>query len=255
MFARLFAIVLITFLSPIIYGQSGDMAFIKGGSFKPLYLGDSAYVKVNDFQLDVYPVTNADFQKFLEDYPKWQKEKVIKLYADDHYLYQFDENNKLKEGYLPNSPVTNISWFAAKAYCECQGKRLPTVDEWEFAARADETTADASKKEGYTSYILSWYEKPNKYQKVVGSTFKNYWGVYDMHGLVWEWTYDYNSVLISGESRQDLDDNASLFCGGAAVNATDLQNYAAFMRYALRGSLKSNYSVKNLGFRCAKSIK
>ena len=256
MFTRLSLIVLISFLSHIIiYGQSGDMALIKGGFFKPLYLSDSGDVKVADFYLDVYPISNKEFEFFLTENPKWKKGKVIKLYADDHYLRQFDENSKLKEGIKPNAPVTNISWFAARAYCDSQGKRLPTVDEWEYAARADEKSTDATKKEGYTAYILSWYEKPNSYDQVIGSTYKNYWGIFDMHGLVWEWTYDYNSVLISGESRQDLDENANLFCGGAAVNATDLQNYAAFMRYALRGSLKSNYSVNNLGFRCAKSTK
>ena len=34
--------------------------------------------------------------------------------------------------------MTNISWFAAKEYCECQGKRLATLDEWEYVAMADE---------------------------------------------------------------------------------------------------------------------
>lgn len=255
MFSRLLTIVLISFFSHIIYGQSEDMALIKGGTFRPLYVNDSADVKVDDFLLDVNLVSNADFQKFLRENPKWQKKNVIALFAEESYLRQFDDNQALRAGYKANAPVTNVSWFAARAYCDCIGKRLPTVDEWEFAARADETSKDATKKDGYTEYILSWYEKPNSYDRVIGSTYKNYWGVYDMHGLVWEWTYDYNSVLISGESRSDMEENANLFCGGAAVNATDLRNYAAFMRYAMRGSLKSNYSVNNLGFRCAKSVK
>ena len=70
--------------------------------------------------------------------------------------------------------------------------------------------------------------------------------------MVWEWTYDFNSVLISGESRKDVDDDSNLFCGSAAVGTTDLMNYAAFMRYAIRGSLNANYTMKNLGFRCVK---
>ena len=60
------------------------------------------------------------------------------------------------------------------------------------------------------------------------------------------------AFFLSGESRKDKDTDKELFCGSGSVNATDLMNYAAFMRYAFRGSLKANYTTKNLGFRCAK---
>ena len=119
---------------------------------------------------------------------------------------------------------------------------------------ANENLADARTLETYNEYILGWYEKPKTFNNNIGSTFKNYWSVYDSHGLVWEWTSDFNSVLISGESRKDVDKDSNLFCGSAAVGATDLMNYAAFMRYAIRGSLKAKYSMKNLGFRCVQDI-
>jgi len=61
-------------------------------------------------------------------------------------------------------------------------------------------------------------------------------------------------VLITGESRKDVDKDSNLFCGSASVNATDLMNYAAFMRYAIRGSLKAKYAMKNLGFRCVQDV-
>ena len=72
-----------------------------------------------------------------------------------------------------------------------------------------------------------------------------------MHGLIWEWISDFNSVLIASESRNAGNDD-NLFCSGAAVGATDLMNYAAFMRYSVRSRVKANYSLNNLDFRCAK---
>jgi formylglycine-generating enzyme required for sulfatase activity len=239
-------------LQTISFSQTEGMANIKGSRYIPLYGRDSTVVKVQDFQLDIYPVTNQQFLEFLKENPKWQKSNVLKLFADDNYLRQFESDTVLKKNENLKSPVTNVSWFAAKAFCECQGKRLPTIDEWEYVAMADEVTADARIKPSYNQKILSWYETPRTDEKIIGNTPKNYWGVYDMHGLVWEWTLDFNSVLISGESRKDVDKDSNLFCGSAAIGATDLMNYAAFMRYAFRGSIKARFSIKNLGFRCAK---
>lgn len=231
-----------------------NMAAVRGGTYIPLYGVDSTAVTIDDFSMDVYPVTNADYLEFLREFPEWQKSKVIPLFADGSYLADWENDLSYGNQLSADAPVTNISWFAAKKYCECQGKRLPTIDEWEFAAMADEKTADARKKESYNQKILDWYETPKSFNNQIGSTFKNYWGIYDLHGLVWEWTMDFNSVLISGESRKDVDKDSNLFCGSAAVGASDLMNYAAFMRYAFRGSMKAKYSVKNLGFRCARDI-
>lgn len=233
-------------------GQSKGMVSIKGSRYIPLYGRDSTVVEVKDFEMDVYPVTNAEYESFVKKYPKWQKSKVIALFADKSYLSNWKSDSQLKDSEKPNSPITYISWFAAKEYCECQGKRLPTIDEWEYVAMADETTKDARKKPSYNKQILAWYEATKSNENSIGEHSKNAWGVHDLHGLVWEWTLDFNSVLISGESRKDMDKDNNLFCGSAAVNATDLMNYAAFMRYAIRGSLKAKFSMKNLGFRCVK---
>ena len=235
--------------------QIKDMATIKGGTYIPLYGTDSTAVTINSFLLDIYPVTNSAYLSFVKEYPQWKRSKIKRLFADENYLTTWEADDKFGGQLAPDAPITNISWFAAKKYCACQGKRLPTIDEWEYAAMADENIADARKIATYNQYILEWYETPKSFNNPIGSTFKNYWGIYDLHGLVWEWTFDFNSVLISGESRKDVDKDSNLFCGSAAVGASDLMNYAAFMRYAFRGSMKANYSVRNLGFRCAKDIK
>ncbi|MFD2550476.1 formylglycine-generating enzyme family protein [Bizionia sediminis] len=233
------------------FGQAKEMVFIEGSRYIPLYGRDSTVVEVKDFFMDVYPVSVADFNRFLEQHPNWKKSHVKGLFADKSYLPNWETTLADTETNNAKKPVTSVSWFAAKSYCEAQGKRLPTVDEWEYVAMADETTKDARIKADYNERILAWYEAPKK-DFTIGNTPKNIWGVADLHGLVWEWTLDFNSVLITGESRKDTDKDANLFCGSAALNATDLMNYAAFMRYATRGSLKAKNAMKNMGFRCVK---
>lgn len=241
------------FLSAPLQAQVEKMVKVEGGSYVPLYGTDSEPVLVQPYIMDIYPVTNAEFLEFVKENQAWKKTKVKPLFADKGYLSTWKTDTDYGE-LNPNAPVTNISWFAAKNYCESRNKRLPTMDEWEFAAMANETQIDARKLESYNKYILKWYETPRTYNNSVGETYKNYWGIYDLQGLVWEWTSDFNSVFISGESRKDTDFDSSLFCGSAAIGATDLKDYAAFMRYAFRGSLKARYTVRNQGFRCARDF-
>lgn len=229
------------------------MVLVKKGSYLPLYGSDDSRVSVDDFLLDTIAVTKAEFLKFVETHPQWRKSEVKALFADKSYLSNWLNDLDYGSG-LANEPATQVSWFAAREYCRVQGKRLPTLDEWEYAAMADEKNRDAREKKSYNQFILSWYERPTRSGAVVGSTFKNVWGVYDLHGLIWEWTEDFNSVMIASESRSSGNDT-NLFCSAAAVGATDLMNYAAFMRYAYRSSIKGNHTGSNLGFRCAKDVK
>ncbi|MFN8325723.1 MAG: formylglycine-generating enzyme family protein [Flavobacteriaceae bacterium] len=228
------------------------MVSVKGGKYIPLYGGKNKEVEVNNLLIDVYPVSSENFLAFVKQNKRWRKSQIKRLFADGNYLNNWKNDTILPSSVKPNSPITNVSWYAANAYCECQGKRLATVDEWEFVAMANENVADARKIEEYNQYILDWYEKPKTFNNEIGKTFKNYYGVYDLHGLVWEWTSDFNSILLTGESRSDVTTDKNLFCGSGSLNASDLMNYAAFIRYAFRGSVKANYAVKNLGFRCVK---
>ncbi|MCX6169428.1 MAG: formylglycine-generating enzyme family protein [Ignavibacteriales bacterium] len=235
-----------------------EMVFIKGGIYTPLYISkkEGPGVEVTPFFIDKYAVTNSQFLKFVKENPRWQRSKAKKLFADENYLSSWKDDLELGENVLPNGPVTNISWFAAKAYCEYYKKRLPSVAEWELVAKASVKQADGSKDQNYIKQILEWYSQPTT-EKIspVGSRGKNYWGIYDMHGLVWEWTSDFFSSLVTGESRGDSGLERNLFCGSGSVNASDFKNYPAFMRSAFRSSLKANYTTSNLGFRCAKDYK
>jgi len=234
------------------FGVETPMVFIKGGKYIPLYGKKDKPVEISNLFMDVYPVSNENFLAFVKQNKRWRKSQIKKLFADGNYLNTWKNDTILPADIKPNSPITNVSWYAANSYCECQGKRLATVDEWEFVAMASENVADARKIKEYNQYILDWYEKPKTFNNEIGKTFKNYYGVYDLHGLVWEWTSDFNSILLTGESRSDVTTDKNLFCGSGSLNASDLMNYAAFIRYAFRGSTKANYAVKNLGFRCVK---
>lgn len=234
------------------------MALIPAGTYTPLYVDDTTdqSIKVDSFLIDKYPVTNKEFLEFVSTNPKWQRSKVSALFSDDSYLNHWQSDTSLGSNVNPDAPVTNISWFAAKAYAQFHGKRLPTVAEWELTGMADEQSPNGYDNPKYISRILSWYSKPNSATlPSVGSVFKNYYGVYDLHGLVWEWTADYFNALVTGESRANSGINRNLFCGSGSVGATDFTNYPAFMRFAFRSSLKGNYTTANLGFRCAKDIK
>ncbi|MBB6329690.1 formylglycine-generating enzyme required for sulfatase activity [Chryseobacterium sediminis] len=230
------------------------MVRIQGGTYKAFIGKDSGrIVRVQTFYLDDSPVTNREYLEFLKANPQWTRSKVLRLYADRNYLKHWKSDYQIPAGISPEAPVTNVSWFAAEAYAKSAGKRLPAIDEWEYAALADQHTPDASKDPAFTDYILKAYQKKDKNKQPIKREPPNYYGVYNMYGMVWEWTYDFNSVMMSGESRKDNTVNDNLFCAGAAVTSSDLRNYAAFIRYALRGSIKADYCLNNLGFRCAKN--
>jgi formylglycine-generating enzyme required for sulfatase activity len=154
-----------------------------------------------------------------------------------------------------NVPVTQISWFAAKAYAQWKGKRLPTVAEWEYAASASSISADGAKDAAFQREILEWYSTPTPDRlRAVGKRRANVWGVRDLHGLVWEWVLDFNTAMGVGDSRSDSGLDRNRFCGAGAIGATDVANFPAFMRYGFRSSLRADYCVHNLGFRCAQDL-
>lgn len=228
-----------------------NMVELPPGEVRPLYLTkDSPFTPVAAFWLDTLPVTNSEFADFLQQDPAWQVSQAPALFAEAQYLSHWPENGPTPE--QAAQPVTYVSWFAANAYCQAQGKRLPTVSEWEYVAQASELSANANDDPSFTQRILAWYARPATIELAnVGQGTANFWQVHDMHGLVWEWSQDFNSALVTGESRGDSTIDQGLFCGSAAAGSADPSDYAAFMRYGFRSSLKAPYTLRNLGFRCA----
>lgn len=234
------------------YGQGCQTAEVKlqSGEYIPMYNDSSNQrIYVENFSMDATAVTNEQFLAFVKANPEWQKSKVKSIFAEASYLSHWENDTILGAQVDPRAPIVYVSWFAAKAYSKWCGRALPTVDQWEYAAQADKYNA-AGNSDEFKNELLRLYEKKqHNHQTAVGKGEPNYWGIFDMHGLIWEWTIDFNSILISGESRKDGSLDRNLFCAGGSLGSVDPLNYAAFLRYAFRGSLKAKYCLKGLGFR------
>lgn len=141
-----------------------DMACVSNGVFHPLFrsLTDLKEVSVKSFSLEVEPVTNEKFLAFVRANPKWQRSQVKRLFADENYLKHWAGDLALGTNAQPQQPVVWVSWFAAKAYAQWAGKRLPTLAEWEVAAAASPTLADGSKDAAFQRDILAGIPPPRR---------------------------------------------------------------------------------------------
>ena len=158
-------------------------------------------VKLAPFSLDRTLVTNAQFfaftRRFENEDPSEKLGRLDQPFTAEDPRSRYGDHKNLKhwlDGHVPegleNHPVTNVTWYDAVAYCQWQGKRLPTEVEWEFAARgggnpifpwgdspADPSRANFSASRFGTTTAVASYP-PNPY------------GLYDMAGNVWQFTAD-----------------------------------------------------------------
>ena len=208
---------------------------------------DKAPITVPAFAMRVLLVTQGEFRQFVMAQPQWQRSRIARTLADVGYLQNQDEAG-------PAQPVTNVSWFAAQAYCEEEGARLPTWNEWEYVAAADATRSDARGDPAWLARILGWYARPASSALPNAGGAPNLYGVRDVHGLVWEWVDDFNALLVNADSRSAEDADKLKFCGAGAINLQDRRNYAVLMRIALLSSLSAADSTSSLGFRCVRPL-
>ncbi|MBS0317006.1 MAG: formylglycine-generating enzyme family protein [Proteobacteria bacterium] len=204
---------------------------------------------VASFWMRVVPVSRAEFQRFIAAHPEWRRDRVPRTFADAGYLADLPDAVPEEQA---RQPVTRVSWFAAQAYCESEGARLPTWTEWEYAAAADATRTDARADPVWRARILGGYARPATAPLPDVGGPANVYGVRDLHGLVWEWVDDFNALLVSGDSRDQDDPDKLQFCGAGAIELKDRDNYAVLMRIALLSSLQASGSTGNLGFRCVR---
>ena len=217
-------------------------------------------VTIDSFYLDRYEVTNAQFKKFLDRNPQWRQGRIPARFDNGNYLKHWSENKYPKD--RADHPVTNVSWYAAVAFCQWTGKRLPTEAEWEYAARG-----------GLAGKTFPWGDEPADRSRAnydgsgiggttpVGSYSANGYGLFDMAGNVWEYLADQweaypaspqvnpiaggnlflDSTFLSVTTRRVIRGGS---WGGATVN----------LRVAYRDSHPPDGAKDFVGFRCARSM-
>jgi len=228
---------------------------------------------VEAFFLDVHPVTVAQFRQFVEatDY-ETQAERFGNggILDTDAGQWRLVDGATWRRPRGPDAPaaeddhpVTQVSWNDAQAYCEWDGKRLPTEVEWEHAARAGTDGRShcpwdgACNHKNRVSNANTWqgqYPVRNteddgyRYTSPVGAFDTTALGLTDVSGNVWEWTaswyrpYSQRDAPLSDRQKQERVQRGGSFlcneCGGYHVYA--------------RSHSTPETSLFHVGFRCAK---
>jgi formylglycine-generating enzyme required for sulfatase activity/predicted MPP superfamily phosphohydrolase len=113
---------------------------------------------------------------------------MYRLFDPGHDAARFEFGGKLPPEAQDEVPVYNVSWFASMMFAEWVGARLPLEPEWEYACRAGTTTRFWSGDTDEDLARVGWIEEnSDRHPHPVAQKPKNAWGLYDVHGNVWEW--------------------------------------------------------------------
>ena len=226
-------------------GLAPKMVFIPGGKF---HMGDSQGSDGDD-ETPVHEVTISSL--FVSQYPATFAEY-------DAFCTATGQVKPRDEGQgRGQRPVINVSWQEAVAYCDWLSQqtgrtyRLLSEAEWEYACRAGSDTdyCFGNAVEQLADY--AWYgQNAGNKTRPVGEKQANVWGLYDMHGNVWEWTQDWYGKKYYSQSP---DTNPA---GAAAGKSRVLRGGSWFddarnVRSACRGHDEPDGRLNNIGFRCA----
>jgi formylglycine-generating enzyme required for sulfatase activity len=196
-----------------------------------------------DYYLGVYEVTQAQYEKVMGKNPSHFQGSIVR-----------NENADL--------PVENVSWDDAVEFCKKLSDlpeekkagreyRLPTEAEWEYACRAGSKTSYSFDDEQGLLPEYGWFNrKSSQRTHTVGLLEPNAWGLYDMHGNVWEWCSDWYVEYPQGavsDPTGPKEGSFRVFRGGS------WRDVAAICRSAFRCMLDPSYRGIGIGFRLALS--
>ena len=215
-------------------------------------------VSLDDYDLDKYLVTNAQFKRFVDANPEWQPGHIAVQIDNGNYLRHWKDPNILSE--VANHPVIDVNWYAAVAYCRWKGKRLPTEAEWEFAARGGKNAlfpwgdapADPTRANFGASHIGT--------TTPVGKYPANSYDLFDMSGNVWEFLADEWSAYpatpqnnpIAGGNRFLDGDSFLRVTTRRVIRGGSFDGAPVNLWVEYRDSHPPNGSQDFVGFRCAK---
>jgi len=210
-------------------------------------------VYLDGYYIDKFEVTNAQYAKFLNEYGKDTDEQGNKMIFEHEWGVR-----KVKGKWEPHSgyedhPVIMVTWYGAAQYAKWAGKRLPTEAEWEKACRAGSTARFCfGDSESLLEEYAWYYNNANKKTHIAGAKKPNAYGIYDMHGNVWEWVSDWFSkdyhYKSPYENPQGPDTGTDkMFCGGSWMYI------ATHCRCSSREWFPAWAHFHNTGFRCALS--
>lgn len=191
-------------------------------------------VTVKPFFIDQYEVTNEDYAKFV----KATNHRVPSNWINGNY-----------PGDSSHKPVTGVTWDDATAYAKWSGKRLPTEEEWEFAARGTDGRRYPWGNEWESGNANA--NDANKGLVDIGSyKGESPFGVRDMVGNAWEWTASKLAAYPGGQLSTQMTGDIRVIRGGSYTESKDEATTTFRRGYPARG----NYDYGNTGFRCVKDV-
>ncbi|MDX2190702.1 MAG: formylglycine-generating enzyme family protein [Bacteroidota bacterium] len=231
-------------------------------------------VHVKSFYLQKSPVTVAEFRAFVKvtdyktDAERFGNSGVFDLKSKDwimvdgaNWEYPFGKN---KDKSIDNHPVTQVSWNDACAYCAWKKMRLPTEEEWEFAARFNEnekyswgvnaTTNGKWNANAWQGVFpdTNTIEDGFLYTSPVGYFGENNSGLTDMGGNVWQWCSNTYTMYPNNPEPIEMVNTDKVIRGGSFLCDSNVcHGYQVFAR----NFCSSETSLIHLGFRCAKDEK